>query len=102
MRYALLRVRLGVACVPAAVLEPAPRRLSDTLHCSVLRHAPAASPAGLLHLQLQAHVGPVTALAVSADGTMCASISTDRTAKVRCGGSAAVVVVEGKGGGLRM
>ena len=34
-------------------------------------------------LLLQAHVGPVTALAVSADGTMCASISTDRTAKVR-------------------
>ena len=31
---------------------------------------------------LQAHLGPVTGLAVSPDGTLCASISTDRTAKV--------------------
>lgn len=32
---------------------------------------------------LQAHLGPVTGLAVSVDGTLCASISTDRTVKVR-------------------
>ncbi|EFN51411.1 hypothetical protein CHLNCDRAFT_28079, partial [Chlorella variabilis] len=30
----------------------------------------------------KAHLGPVTGLAVSSDGTLCASISTDRTAKV--------------------
>jgi peptidylprolyl isomerase domain and WD repeat-containing protein 1 len=30
----------------------------------------------------KAHVGPVTGLAVSEDGALCASISTDRTAKV--------------------
>jgi peptidylprolyl isomerase domain and WD repeat-containing protein 1 len=30
----------------------------------------------------KAHLGPVTGLAVSGDGTLCASISTDRTAKV--------------------
>ena len=30
----------------------------------------------------KAHLGPVTGLAVSADGTLCASISTDRSVKV--------------------
>ena len=38
----------------------------------------------------RAHLGPVTALAVSDDGALCASISTDKTAKVRgCGGGGA-------------
>lgn len=37
----------------------------------------------LLLLLLQAHLGPVMGLAVSSDSTLCASISTDRTAKVR-------------------
>eukprot|EP00887_Chlorella_sp_A99_P006803 scaffold2.g6803.t1 len=32
--------------------------------------------------QYRAHLGPVTALAVSADSTLCASISTDRSVKV--------------------
>ena len=34
---------------------------------------------------LQAHLGPVVGLAVSRDGALCASISTDQTAKVSWG-----------------
>jgi hypothetical protein len=34
---------------------------------------------------LQAHLGPVVGLAVSRDGALCASISTDQTAKVSSG-----------------
>lgn len=33
--------------------------------------------------QYKAHLGPVTGLVVSADGSLCASISTDRSVKVR-------------------
>lgn len=70
MLLAVLMPRAGFCCTCGPEAAPC--------FAAHLQH-PSRSPPALL----QAHVGPVTGLAVSADGTLCASISTDKTVKVR-------------------
>ena len=47
--------------------------------------------------QYKAHLGPITALAVSSDNTLCASISTDRSVKVGRQWVEAPAAPEGRG-----
>lgn len=89
----MLVLRAGLQFALAALMSalrvgPAQtRQLCSTAGRRRCNHSPAGMHCLSGHLSahlpcLQAHLGPVTGLAVSVDGTLCASISTDSTVKV--------------------